>query len=63
LFIEEESKFKQDLKEWLIYLANDGQHLATPLHFIVREFLNVRNRYLVLIKEFVSVNTGIIPFE
>ena len=58
LFIQEEEKFRQDLKEWLIYLANDGQHLATPIHFIVREFFNVRNQYLELIKEFVSLNEG-----
>ncbi|WP_046180380.1 STAS domain-containing protein [Domibacillus tundrae] len=63
LFLQEESKFKRELEEWLTYLANDGQHLATPIHFIVREFFNVRNQYLKLIKEFVSLHEGKYPQE
>ncbi len=58
MFIEEEAKFKEGLEEWLTYLANDAQHLATPVHFIAREFFNLRNQYLKLIKEFVSLNKG-----
>jgi rsbT co-antagonist protein RsbR len=58
LFVQEESKFKQDLEKWIINVANDGQHIATPTHFILREFFRVRVRYLKLIKEFVSLNEG-----
>jgi len=56
LFIEEEAKFKEGLEGWLTYLANDAHHLATPVHFIAREFFSLRNQYLKLIKEFVSLN-------
>lgn len=58
MFIEEEAKFKRELEKWLTYLANDAQHLATPVHFIAREFFSLRNQYLKLIKKFVSLNKG-----
>lgn len=58
LFIKEEAEFKEGLEGWLTYLANDANHLATPVHFIAREFFKSRNQYLKLIKKFVSLNKG-----
>lgn len=58
LFVQEESMFIQDFEDWIIRVANDGQHLATPTHSMLREFFRVRGKYLDYIKEFVSLNRG-----
>ncbi|TLS36876.1 STAS domain-containing protein [Pseudalkalibacillus caeni] len=56
IFIEEKATFVKEFDEWILNLAADKEHLETPTHFIIREFINVREQYLSFLKEFVSEN-------
>lgn len=39
-------------------IAQDDEHLNTPVTVIMKEFFNVQKQYLLLIKEFVSLHKG-----
>ncbi|MBM7621574.1 rsbT co-antagonist protein RsbR [Bacillus tianshenii] len=56
VFIEEETKFFHDFQHWILSIAQDEQHLRTPIHFTLREFFRVREQYLQFISEFVSTH-------
>ncbi|UOQ43881.1 STAS domain-containing protein [Halobacillus salinarum] len=52
VFIEEKQVFLKDFDQWLYKIATDDGHLRTPTHFIMREFIRVRNQYLEFIEIF-----------
>lgn len=54
IFIEEETLFFQNFDKWVLKLATDEEHLKTPIHFVIREFIRVRKQYLESIQEFIS---------
>ena len=56
IFVEEEKKFFDDFQNWILSIAQDEQHLNTPIHFTLREFFRVRDQYLQFIDEFVSTH-------
>lgn len=56
IFIEEEEKFFKDFEEWILSIAQDEQHLQTPIHHILQEFFRVRGQYLNFIDEFVALH-------
>ncbi|MFB6800810.1 STAS domain-containing protein [Peribacillus butanolivorans] len=58
VFIEEESEFFRHFDEWIEEIAQDGQHLETPIYFILREFFRTQEQYLDFIEQFVSLNEG-----
>lgn len=54
LFSEEESDFHLDIEPWINEIAQDAEHLNTPIHFIIRELMRVRDQYFGLLKEFAA---------
>ncbi|MBM7655929.1 STAS domain-containing protein [Neobacillus cucumis] len=62
-FIKEEKAFLEDFQKWIRSIAQDPQHLNTPIQFMLREFFRVREQYLDYIKDFVSLHTGEFPNE
>lgn len=52
IFAEDRETFSKKIDEWVSKLANDKEHLNTPTHFILKEFMRVRNQYLDFIKEY-----------
>ncbi|MBZ9537210.1 STAS domain-containing protein [Cytobacillus oceanisediminis] len=58
IFIEEDALMLQKFNTWVQKVARDKEHLNTPIHFIIREFIRVRKQYLEFIEEFVSENEG-----
>ncbi|WP_226680855.1 STAS domain-containing protein [Sutcliffiella horikoshii] len=56
IFIEEEEKFFKDFEDWILSIAQDEQHLKTPIHHILQEFFRVRGQYLNFIDEFVAMH-------
>lgn len=56
IFIEEEDKFFKDFQDWILSIAQDEQHLQTPIHHILQEFFRVRGQYLNFIDEFVALH-------
>ncbi|SMQ85147.1 rsbT co-antagonist protein RsbR [Bacillus sp. OV166] len=62
-FIREETAFLEEFQKWILRIAQDPQHLNTPIHFMLREFFRVREQYLDYIKDFVSLHMGEFPNE
>ncbi|MGM7701623.1 STAS domain-containing protein [Pseudalkalibacillus sp. Hm43] len=58
IFNVEEKEFFRDFEEWVVSVARDKEHLETPTHFIMREFIRVRKQYMDLIDEFVELHPG-----
>jgi rsbT co-antagonist protein RsbR len=56
VFVEEEERFLEDFHEWVIAISSDKEHLETPIHFIIREFIRTREQYFQLVEEFKQKN-------
>ncbi|ULT59391.1 STAS domain-containing protein [Neobacillus drentensis] len=56
VFIKEETEFLEEFQKWILSIAQDPQHLKTPIHFMLREFFRVREQYLDYIKDFVVLH-------
>lgn len=52
VYIKEETAFFEDFIDWIMGVATDSEHLNTPVHIILGEFLNVQEQYLDYIDEF-----------
>ncbi|MED4855110.1 STAS domain-containing protein [Bacillus atrophaeus] len=53
IFIDEEHIYLPALKNWAFQVTQDQEHLKTPIHYIIREFVRVRDLYLTYIKAFI----------
>ncbi|ARI78425.1 STAS domain-containing protein [Halobacillus mangrovi] len=60
VFVMEKSSFFQEFDEWIMNVASDPEHLNTPTHLIMREFIRVRNQYMVFIDEFIQNQTKLV---
>jgi rsbT co-antagonist protein RsbR len=58
VFVTEESKFLKDIEKWVLMIAQDDEHLNTPVTVIMMEFFNVQKQYLGFLKEFVNQHEG-----
>lgn len=56
VFVEEEERFLEEFHEWVIDITADKEHLETPIHFIIREFIRTREQYFQLVEEFKRKN-------
>ncbi|MCM3586210.1 STAS domain-containing protein [Mesobacillus maritimus] len=52
IFTKEQNVFTVEFNQWIHGVASDQQHLETPLHYIIREFMRTRSQYLELIDVF-----------
>lgn len=59
LFNKEEKEFFQDFEPWIIDIASDIEHINTPIHYIIREFKNVRNQYFDYVRKFAELHPNI----
>ena len=50
---KEDFKDSDSFKDWIYKIGSDPQHLETPTHDIMREFLRVRDQYLAFIEEYI----------
>ncbi len=53
IFIDEEHIYLPALKNWAFQVTQDQEHLKTPIHYIIREFVRVRDLYLTYVKAFI----------
>lgn len=58
IFTKEEEFFK-DFETWIKEIASDIEHINTPIHYVIKEFKNVRNQYLKYVKRFADSNSEI----
>ncbi len=61
VFVTEENKFLKDFERWVLMIAQDEEHLNTPVTVIMKEFFNVQKQYLNLVQEFVNIHQGEYP--
>ncbi|WHX38775.1 STAS domain-containing protein [Mesobacillus sp. AQ2] len=59
LFKKAEGEFFQDFKPWIEKIASDGEHVKTPIQFVIKEFKNVRNQYFDYIRRFAQLHPEI----
>lgn len=52
VFIQDEDQFFKEFDEWIQEIAKDPEHLMTPTHIVLNEFLNVQNQYLSILEEY-----------
>ncbi|PFA67728.1 RsbT co-antagonist protein RsbRB [Bacillus sp. AFS015802] len=52
VFAEDRETFYKKIDEWVLSIAKDKEHLETPTHYILKEFMRVRNQYLDFLKEY-----------
>ncbi|MBW3110564.1 MULTISPECIES: STAS domain-containing protein [Bacillaceae] len=58
VFAEDMETFHKKLDEWVLSIASDKEHLETPTHHILKEFMRVRNQYLDFLKEYAEEHTN-----
>jgi rsbT co-antagonist protein RsbR len=59
IFVEDEQSFFRDFEKWIYTISRDSQHLSTPIHYILSEFMRVRKQYLDFIDEFAEIKKDI----
>lgn len=59
LFRKDEKEFFQDFEPWIIKIASDIEHINTPIHYVIREFKNVRNQYFDYVRKFAEAHPEI----
>ncbi|MFP7492365.1 STAS domain-containing protein [Terribacillus saccharophilus] len=63
IFVEDKETFSKSFEEWIITVARDENHLNTPTHQIIREFVNTREQHLDLINEFYTIHKDTVSQE
>ncbi|WP_059170544.1 STAS domain-containing protein [Bacillus sp. FJAT-27445] len=63
LFIEGEDHLQGEFRKWSQDLADDGKHLDTPLHYIIREYMNSQKVALKYINQFIEENEDRVPIK
>lgn len=63
MFIKAHDEFFRDFQQWIVQVAKDEAHLATPLADILEEFFRTQKQYFDLIKEFTFMNKEAVSYE
>ncbi|MBT2575315.1 STAS domain-containing protein [Bacillus sp. ISL-51] len=63
IFSDNEEAYTSALKEWAFEAAQDEDHLKTPIHYIIREFIRVRDLYVGYVKQFIRLHPDIMTTE
>ncbi|SDM47514.1 rsbT co-antagonist protein RsbR [Fictibacillus solisalsi] len=56
VLVKPEEAFFKEFEEWIIKIAKDNEHMRTPIHLIIKEFMRVRQQYFDYISEFAALN-------
>jgi rsbT co-antagonist protein RsbR len=52
VFIKDETIFFDELEQWIVEIAQDEEHINTPIEFILREFFRTQEQYHDLMNDF-----------
>lgn len=63
MFFKDEEDFLQDFQEWIQEIAEDEEHLSTPLASVMGEFLRTQEQYLELVGEYAAQNKDKVTFD
>lgn len=53
-FVMDEEEFFENFNAWIMHNATDADHVSTPIHYILREFMKVREQYLEYLDLFLN---------
>ncbi|MEK3805383.1 STAS domain-containing protein [Metabacillus sp. SLBN-84] len=56
VFSEEDVDFMELFEEWIVRIAKDGEHLSTPIQFVIKEFMRTRSQYLKEVEAFIQMH-------
>jgi rsbT co-antagonist protein RsbR len=59
VFVEDEQSFFKDFEKWIYTVSRDSQHLNTPIHSVISEFMRVRTQYLDFIDQFAEMKKDV----
>ncbi|WP_043932105.1 STAS domain-containing protein [Bacillus sp. EB01] len=62
-FIEDDTYIQGEFKRWSVEIAKDSKHLDTPMHYVVREFMNSQKVALKYISKFITENERNVSLE
>ncbi|MFP3481090.1 hypothetical protein SB780_40230, partial [Burkholderia sp. SIMBA_057] len=63
IFSEEKEVYTAALEKWAFEAARDEEHLKTPIHYIIREFIRVRDLYVGHVKQFTRLHSDTLTEE
>ncbi len=63
IFSEEKEVYTAALEKWAFEAARDEEHLKTPIHYIIREFIRVRDLYVGHVKQFTRLHSDTVTEE
>ncbi|COD43919.1 Stressosome protein rsbRC [Streptococcus pneumoniae] len=63
IFSEEKEVYTAALEKWAFEAARDKEHLKTPIHYIIREFIRVRDLYVGHVKQFTRLHSDTVTEE
>jgi len=52
IFIEDEHQLSQEFDSWVKEISQDSDHLLTPTHIVLDEFLATQNQYMQLLEKY-----------
>lgn len=55
MFEKDDPGCLKDFQDWIMHIARDEGHLATPLTAVLKEFFRTQKQYLELIDKFISI--------
>ncbi|WP_026696083.1 STAS domain-containing protein [Peribacillus kribbensis] len=58
VFQKDEASFFKEFEKWVLAVAQDKEHLVTPIQDILREFFRTQDQYLDLLTEFIRLNVN-----
>jgi rsbT co-antagonist protein RsbR len=63
MFAKERADFLQEFQDWINEIAEDEEHISTPLVSVIGEFLRTQEQYLRLIGDYVAINQERISYD
>ncbi|WP_316568972.1 STAS domain-containing protein [Neobacillus sp. YIM B06451] len=63
LFTKGEAHLQGEFRKWSQDLADDAKHLETPLHYVIREYMNSQKVALKYINQFIRQNEERVSLE
>lgn len=63
MFAKDHADFLQDFQDWINEIAEDEEHISTPLVSVIGEFLRTQEQYLELVGDYAAQNQGKVNYE
>lgn len=58
IFLEDEQQFSKEFDSWVQEVSRDSDHLLTPTHIVLDQFLSTQNQYMELLQNYALDNSS-----